>query len=101
MEQDKILDLDPIIHAPVRLAILSILINVDKAEFNYLKEMTATSDGNLSTHLNKLEANNLVQIEKTYKGKKPQTLCSITDSGRTAFQQYVEQMEKFIRNQKI
>ena len=101
MEQDKILDLDPIIHAPVRLAILSILINVDKAEFNYLKEMTATSDGNLSTHLNKLEANNLIQIEKTYKGKKPQTLCSITDSGRTAFQQYVEQMEKFIRNQKI
>lgn len=101
MAQSNITDLDPIIHAPVRLAILSVLITAENADFNYLKNVTATSDGNLSTHLNKLEATGMITIEKKFVGKKPQTLCKISEKGRQEFRKYLEQMEKFIAGQKI
>lgn len=100
MAQSNITDLDPIIHAPVRLAILSVLISVEEADFKYLKQMTEASDGNLSTHLNKLESGGMIIIKKKFVGKKPQTLCMISDKGRQAFKTYLEQMEKFIAGQK-
>jgi DNA-binding transcriptional ArsR family regulator len=96
MELDKILQLDPVIHAPTRLAILSILITVENANFTFLKEATATTDGNLSTHLTKLEASGLITIQKTFKGKKPQTICAITKKGRRSFHQYLEQLDQII-----
>ena len=100
MDHEKILNLDPIIHAPTRLAILSILITVENANFSFLKESTRTTDGNLSTHLTKLETNGLITIEKTFKGKKPQTICAITEKGRQGFYTYLEQLEQIVRMQK-
>jgi len=100
MDHDKILNLDPIIHAPTRLAILSILITVENANFSFLKESTGTTDGNLSTHLTKLETHGLITIEKTFKGKKPQTICAITGKGRKGFYTYLEQLEQIVRMQK-
>jgi len=100
MDQKQILKLDPIIHAPTRLAILSILITVENANFTFLKESIGTSDGNLSTHLTKLETNNLIKIQKTFKGKKPQTICAITGKGRKAFTKYLEQLEQIVQMQK-
>ena len=100
MNHEKILQLDPIIHAPIRLTILSVLITVENANFTYLKEATGTTDGNLSTHLVKLEANGLITIKKTFKGKKPQTICAITEKGRNAFIKYLDQLEQIIRMQK-
>ncbi len=100
MNQDKILQLDPIIHAPVRLAILSILITVENAHFTFLKESTKTTDGNLNTHLTKLEKSGYVRIKKTFQGKKPQTLCAITRKGQKAFDFYLEQLDQIVRKQK-
>ena len=100
MDQEKILQLDPIIHAPTRLAILSILIAVENANFTFLKEATQTTDGNLSTHLTKLEESGYIKIEKMFKGKKPQTLCEITNKGRKAFKTYLEQLEQIVQMQK-
>lgn len=101
MNHEKILQLDPIIHAPTRLAILSILITVENANFTFLKEAIGTTDGNLSTHLTKLETSSLIKIKKTFKGKKPQTICAITAKGRKAFENYLEQMEQIVHMQKI
>lgn len=100
MRPDEIINIDPVVHAPIRLAVLSVLMAVDNASFAFLKESTAASDGNLSTHLSKLEEKGLVAIEKTYKGKKPLTLCSITEKGRVAFLNYIGQLESFIKVQK-
>lgn len=100
MDHEQILQLDPLIHAPTRLAIVSILITVENANFTFLKESTGTTDGNLSTHLTKLETNGLITIQKTFKGKKPQTICAITEKGRKAFQSYLEQLEQIVRMRK-
>ncbi len=100
MNPDKILQLDPMIHAPIRLAVLSILISVESANFTYLKDTIGTTDGNLSTHLSKLEEQGYITIEKTFQGKKPLTTCAITEKGRTSFLQYLDQMERIIAQQK-
>ncbi len=100
MKHEKILQLDPMIHAPTRLAILSILITVKNANFTFLKESIGTTDGNLSTHLTKLENNGLVKIKKTFQGKKPQTICAITEKGRRGFKKYLEQLEQIVQAQK-
>ena len=100
MRHEKILQLDPIIHAPTRLAILSILVTVENANFSFLKESTGTTDGNLSTHLTKLETSGYIGIKKMFKGKKPQTICRITEKGRKAFESYLEQLEQIVMTQK-
>jgi len=100
MNHEKIRQLDQVIHAPIRLAILSILITVDNASFTFLKESTGTTDGNLSTHLTKLEESGYISIEKKFVGKKPQTTCAITKKGRTAFEKYLEQLEQIVQKQK-
>lgn len=100
MNPEQILKLDPIVHAPNRLAILSILISVDSANFTFLKKTIGITDGNLNTHLGKLENSGFVKIQKKFVGKKPQTLCSITAKGRAAFKKYLEQLEQIIREQK-
>jgi DNA-binding MarR family transcriptional regulator len=89
-------ELDPLIHAPARLAVLTILVSVESAAFNYLKEAVGATDGNLSTHLSRLEAAGLIAVEKTYEGKKPSTRCSITPKGRKAFMKYLDQIELIV-----
>ena len=100
MKHEKILNLDPIIHAPTRLAILSVLISVENANFKFLKDSIGTSDGNLSTHLTKLEEAGYISIKKTFKGKKPQTICAITKTGIGAFEKYLEQLEQIVEMQR-
>ena len=100
MDHDKIFKLDPIVHAPTRLAILSILISADKANFTFIKESVGTTDGNLSTHLKKLEENGYITIHKAFVGKKPQTTCAITRKGHEAFTVYLDQLEQIVKMQK-
>ncbi|MGD2246351.1 MAG: transcriptional regulator [Candidatus Aminicenantes bacterium] len=97
MSHEQILKLDPFIHVPTRLAILSVLITVEEANFTFLKEAIGTTDGNLSVHLTKLETKNFITIKKSFQGKKPQTTCAITEKGRKAFTEYLEHMEQIIR----
>ena len=88
--------LDPIVHAPVRLAILTVLISVKSADFIYLKEVTETTDGNLGTHLQKLEDAGYAEVQKSFVGKKPKTTLSITKSGRKAYEKYVNDIGAYL-----
>ena len=87
---------DPMIHAPVRLAILSILVTVKEANFSYLKEAVNTTDGNLSVHISKLEDAGYIQVRKSFVDKKPRTTCMITETGRSAFEEYVHTLEDYL-----
>ena len=100
MAHDEILNLDPVIHSPNRLAILSILISVKNAKFTYLKDVIGMKDGSLSIHLSKLETESYITIRKSFEGKKPQTTCAITEKGRKAFHAYLDQMERIVKKQK-
>ncbi len=88
--------LDALVHSSVRLAVLSILISVESADFKYLKEAIQLTDGNLSTHLSKLENAGLISVTKEFRGKKPHTLYAITQEGRQRFTRYVENLERII-----
>ncbi len=96
MPPEKFAQLDPVIHSRIRLAVLSILISVREASFNYLKETIGTTDGNLSASLSKLEEAGYISIKKSFKGKKPLTTCSIREKGRTAFSKYMKALETYI-----
>jgi DNA-binding HxlR family transcriptional regulator len=93
---EQILSLDPVIHAPNRLAIISILVTVDAADFAFLKESTGITDGNLSTHLARLETEGYIDIQKTFRGKKPHTVCKLTEKGRQSFYRYLALMEQIV-----
>ena len=69
MKTEQILDLNRLIHAPNRLAILSLLVSVESASFTFLRESLGITDGNLNTHLGKLEAAGLIKIKKSFRGK--------------------------------
>ncbi len=87
-ELRDLMDLDRLIHEPARLMIVSILSVVESADFLYLKRETGLTRGNLSAHLSKLEEAGYVDIEKTYRGKTPFTLTSLTLRGQAALQAY-------------
>lgn len=89
-------ELDPLLHSQLRLGIMSILISVESAEFTFLKEKTNSTAGNLSVQLDKLSEAGYISIEKTFKGKKPLTTCSVTKQGLKAFEEYVNALKQYI-----
>ena len=96
----SISNVDRLLHEPSRTIIVAILYAVESADFLYLQREAGLTKGNLSAHLSKLEAAGYVDIEKTYKGKIPLTLCKLTDDGRKAFEDYRKQLQSFIENVK-
>jgi len=93
-------ELDRLIHEPARLLIVTILSTVESADFLFLQRETGLTKGNLSAHLSKLEDAGYVDIEKTFKGKLPLTVCKLSEAGRGAFDQYRRQMQDFIEKTK-
>ncbi|MGE0772894.1 MAG: winged helix-turn-helix domain-containing protein [Cyclobacteriaceae bacterium] len=89
-------ELDPLLHSQLRLAVMSILISVDSADFTYLKDETNATAGNLSVQLDKLSAAGYIMVEKSFKGKKPLTTCKITKKGLKAFDNYVNSLKQYI-----
>jgi DNA-binding MarR family transcriptional regulator len=89
--------LDELIHSKLRLGIMSMLVSVEYAEFSVIKNKLQATDGNLSANLRKLEEAEYISVEKTFVGRKPQSRYSITDKGRTAFEKYIENLEKLIK----
>jgi DNA-binding MarR family transcriptional regulator len=83
-----IAELDRVIHEPGRLMIIALLSVVKECDFLYLLHETDLNKGTLSSHLTRLDETGYIEIEKTYRGKVPQTLLRLTDSGRTAFEAY-------------
>ena len=89
-------ELNPLLHSELRLAIMSILLSVESADFVYLKELTGATAGNLSVQIDKLQKAGYIRIEKGFKGKMPRTTCAITPEGVTAFEEYVEAIKSYI-----
>ena len=88
--------LDPLLHAQLRLAVVSLLLGVKSAEFTFIKEKTGATAGNLSVQLDKLSEAGYIQVDKSFKGKKPVTTCKITRKGIEAFEAYVNALKGYI-----
>jgi len=89
-------ELDPVLHSQLRLAIVSILLSVEEAEFVYLKQQTQATSGNLSLQLEKLRAAGYIVIEKGYKNKYPVTTCKISAAGINAFEMYTNAIKEYL-----
>jgi DNA-binding MarR family transcriptional regulator len=90
-------EVDRLVHEPARLLLLTILNTVASADFLFLQRETGLTKGNLSAHLSKLEAAGYVEIEKTFKGKLPLTVCKLTTKGKKALTGYRQQLKDFIQ----
>lgn len=88
--------LDRIVHSRIRLAVMSILASVEDAAFTYLRDQVKTSDGNLSTHLRKLEEADYISVHRSFVERTPVTRYRLTDSGREALGQYVDRLGKMV-----
>jgi DNA-binding MarR family transcriptional regulator len=93
-------DLNPILHSQLRLAIVSILISVQEAEFTYLREKTDATAGNLSVQINKLKEAGYIDVVKAFKDNYPQTVCKITPLGVQAFEEYVKDLQSYLNIKK-
>jgi DNA-binding transcriptional ArsR family regulator len=89
-------DLDPLLHSQLRLAVISILISTESADFVFLREKTGSSSGNLSVQIEKLREAGYIDVVKSFKGRMPCTTCKITAIGITAFEQYVAALQNYI-----
>ncbi len=92
--------LDPLLHSELRLAIMSILISVESADFVYIRKQTGATAGNLSVQLDKLSKAEYISVDKGFNGKIPRTTCSITNEGRRAFAAYVETIKEYLEPRK-
>ena len=90
-------ELNPLLHSQLRLAVMSILISAEEADFVFIKEKTGTTAGNLSVSLEKLSNAGYIEIDKFIAGKKPRTVCKITQKGIKAFSEYVNALRDYIK----
>ncbi|MDR1258123.1 MAG: transcriptional regulator [Tannerellaceae bacterium] len=93
-------DLDQLLHSQQRLAVISLLISVDEADFVFLREKTGTTAGNLSVHIDKLNEAGYIEVRKFIDGKRPRTVCRITPAGIDAFESYVQTLQEYIQVKK-
>ena len=92
--------LDPLLHSELRLAVMSLLVSSEEAEFPYIMEQTGATAGNLSVQIDKLSAADYIEVEKAFKGKKPCTICRITPVGLKAFDDYVKSLKSYLKVKK-
>jgi DNA-binding HxlR family transcriptional regulator len=93
---DELPELDPVVHGKLRLAVLSLLIGVEKADFTWLRDKTGSTDGNLGAQMLKLEEAGYVAMQKRFAGRKPQTLYRVTPAGRKALVTYVTALKRLL-----
>lgn len=89
-------DLDPLLHSQLRLAIVSLLLSVEEADFVFIREKTGATAGNLSVQIEKLSEAGYIDVRKFIDGKKPRTVCKITPAGVEAFDKYVKALQGYI-----
>jgi len=88
--------LDPVLHNQLRLAVMSLLMVVEEADFNYLLEKTGATRGNLSVQISKLKEAGYVEVKKSFKDNYPNTACSLTPQGIAAFERYVAAIKGYL-----
>jgi len=93
--------LDKAFENRLRLQIMSVLMVNDRYDFNSLKELLDTTDGNLASHLKGLEKEEYIMVYKTFLGRRPNTTYEATEKGKTAFKQHLDALEKLIKQQKL
>ena len=89
-------EIDRLIHEPARLLIMAMLFVVESADFLFLMRQTDLTQGNLSSHMNRLEAAGYIEVEKGFRGRKPRTTLRLTAAGRAAFGAYRQRMEQVL-----
>lgn len=89
-------ELNPLLHSELRLAVMSILVSVESADFVYLRKQTGATAGNLSVQIDKLQKAGYIDVEKGFNGRMPRTLCRITRQGVDAFEEYVKAISEYI-----
>lgn len=81
-------DIDRVVHEPARLMLMAVLYVIESADFTFLMNLTGITWGNLSAHISRLEETGYLEVEKSFKGKRPNTMLHLTPQGRIAFQTY-------------
>jgi DNA-binding MarR family transcriptional regulator len=89
-------DLDPILHSQLRLAVISLLISAEVAEFTFIRDQTGATAGNLSIQITKLKDAGYIEVKKSFRNNYPQTLCSITKLGKEKFAEYVNSLKQYL-----
>ena len=89
-------EIDPVVHGPLRLAILSLLIGVDSTDFKWLRSKTGATDGNLGANLARLEEARYIAVTKRFIGRKPTSLYRLTPAGRKALAAYVAALRRLL-----
>ena len=97
MQEHLTIKLSKVLHQKARLGIMSILIVAGEAEFTHLKNQLNLTDGNLNTHLYALERVKYIRIQKKFVKRKPKTICRLTEKGRKAFSEYIDNLEQIIQ----
>jgi DNA-binding transcriptional ArsR family regulator len=96
----KFKDLDPVLHSQLRLAVVSLLMSAEVAEFTWIREQTEATAGNLSIQITKLKEAGYIEVEKKFRNNYPQTLCRITPLGREKFTEYVKALKEYLNPDK-
>ncbi len=89
-------ELNPIIHSQLRLSIMTLLVSVEEADFNYLKEQTNATSGNISVQLDKLSSAGYITVTKEFVGKRTRTSCRLTEEGKRAMEEYIDTLKSYL-----
>ena len=90
-------ELDPILHSQLRLAVVSLLVSIEAAEFTYIRDQTGATAGNLSIQITKLKEAGYIKVTKKFRNNYPQTLCRITPLGQKKFSDYVKDLNDYLK----
>ena len=100
MNPEPFRQLDRLIHEKGRLAIMSMLAAAPELSFTAMRDTLGMTDGNLTTHLRALQQEGYVAVAKSYQNHRPLTTCALTAAGRKAFAEYINLLEKIVRQNK-
>ncbi len=92
----SIKDFNKIVHEPIRLGILTILFTLKNVDYSSFKKELKIQDGNLSTHLRKLEEENYIQVKKEFVKRRPRTIYKITEKGKEGFKNHIKKLEDLL-----
>ena len=93
-------ELDPLLHQQLRLQIMTLLMSVETAEFNFILNETGATRGNISVQMKKLQEAKYITIKKSFRDNYPLTTYEATKKGREAFENYVKTLEAYINKTK-
>ncbi len=93
-------ELDPVLHSQLRLAVISLLVSTESAEFTFIQEQTGATAGNLSVQVTKLKEAGYIEVTKKFNKNYPQTVCRITQLGRGKFIEYVDSLKDYLNPEK-